>query len=201
MREIRLNEATTIKVTAAGLITLQNEERARSLALPRFARSFYANPSLVEVVQIAPNKWHIRLADSTTWEFDAEALTIAEAKEIVSEPTSPTAEPTAQPTQKRVPRWMQALAEILKNQGFSEEQARALVAQVAASASSRNGRQRGLIVDPNSVEGQLVLAARKLARQLKGIRSVRFTIVEGVEFGIEDYEPFLLIHGEKFNLR
>ena len=194
MRELRLNELTVVRITAAGLITLQHGEKTRSLALPRFARSFYANPSLVEVVQIAPNKWHIRLADSSTWEFDAEALTISEVK--VSEVASVSA--IQDKPAKRVPRWMTALAEILKGQGFSEEQVHQVLAQVA---SSTNGRRRGLVVDPNTPEGQLVLAARKLARQLKGIRYVRFSITEGVEFEIEDYEPYLILRGERFNLR
>lgn len=162
---IQISDSVQIRVNPAGLVTMQSGEKRRSLALVQFARSVFANPALVVVEPTeSEEQFLIVTADGNRWWFDSQALTIvkdesedvefvqvsemaasaqtsAQATEEVSAqvPAKPAIQPKEQtvsekPTRK-APKWMLALSEILRVQGFSEEQISSILSQVSQSTS------------------------------------------------------------------
>jgi hypothetical protein len=180
----------TISVNPAGFVRVEAFGKSRSMALPKFARALYANPSAVSAEPLE-GAVKLRLGDGSVWIVFADTqhisevpATVAEEEEFAEQPVAATQPQTPTPasaptpasdgngnetTQKspkvgsRKAAFFQALASVLAARGLSQEDIQDIIANL--SATKRNGdRER---IDPSTPEGKLLAAARRLFFYLK----------------------------------
>jgi hypothetical protein len=177
----------TISVNPAGFVRVESSGKSRSMALPKFARAFHANPSAVSAEPLE-GAVKLRLGDGSVWIVFADTqhisevpATVAEEEEFVKQPVAATQPQTPAPTpasdgngnettQKspkvgnRKAAFFQALASVLAARGFGQDEIQDIIANLSAT-KRRNSVKEG--IDPSTPEGKLLAAARRLFFFLK----------------------------------
>jgi hypothetical protein len=180
----------TISVNPAGFVRVESFGKSRSMALPKFARALYANPSAVSAEPLE-GAVKLRLGDGSVWIVFADTQHISEVpatvaeEEFAEQPVAATQPQTPSPasaptpasdgngndtTQKspkvgnRKAAFFQALASVLAARGFGQDDIQEIIANLSATKRRNSGRER---IDPSTPEGKLLAAARKLFFFLK----------------------------------
>jgi hypothetical protein len=178
----------SISVNPAGFVRVESFGKSRSMALPKFARALYANPSAVSAEPLE-GAVKLRLGDGSVWIVFADTQHISEVpatvveEEFVEQPVAatqpqtptPTPEPTSdgngnETTQKalkvgsRKAAFFQALASVLAARGLSQDEIQDIIANLSATKRRDGGRER---IDPSTPEGKLLATARRLFFYLK----------------------------------
>jgi len=178
----------SISVNPAGFVRVESFGKSRSMALPKFARALYANPSAVSAEPLE-GAVKLRLGDGSVWIVFADTQHISEVpatvveEEFVEQPVAatqpqtptPTPEPASdgngnETTQKspkvgnRKAAFFQALASVLAARGLSQDEIQEIIANLSAT-KRRNGVREH--IDTSTPEGKLLAAARRLFFYLK----------------------------------
>jgi hypothetical protein len=176
----------TISVNPAGFVRVESFGKSRSMALPKFARALYANPSAVSAEPLE-GAVKLRLGDGSVWIVFADTqhisevpATVAEEEEFVKQPVAaaqpqtptpaPASDGSGNETTQKAPKvgsrkaaFLQALASVLAARGLSQEDIQDIIANL--SARRRDGERER--IDTSTPEGKLLAAARKLFFFLK----------------------------------
>jgi hypothetical protein len=176
----------SISVNPAGFVRVEAFGKSRSMALPKFARALYANPSAVSAEPLE-GAVKLRLGDGSVWIVFADTqhisevpATVVEEEEFVEQPVAATQPQTPTPTpasdgngnettQKspkvgnRKAAFFQALASVLAARGLSQDEIQDIIANLSATKRRNGGRD----IDPSTPEGKLLAAARRLFFYLK----------------------------------
>jgi hypothetical protein len=177
----------SVSVNPAGFVRVESFGKSRSMALPKFARALYANPSAVSAEPLE-GAVKLRLGDGSVWivfvdtqHISEVPATVAEEEEFVQQPVAATQSQTPAPTpasdgnqnettQKspkvgsRKAAFFQALASVLAARGLSQDEIQEIIANLSAT-KRRNGVRKH--IDPSTPEGKLLAAARRLFFYLK----------------------------------
>jgi hypothetical protein len=176
----------SISVNPAGFVRVESSGRSRSMALPKFARALYANPSAVSAEPLE-GAVKLRLGDGSVWIVFADTqhisevpATVVEEEEFMKQPVAaaqpqtPTPTPASdgngnETTQKspkvgnRKAAFFQALASVLAARGLSQDEIQDIIANLSATKRRNGGRD----IDTSTPEGKLLAAARRLFFFLK----------------------------------
>jgi hypothetical protein len=176
----------SISVNPAGFVRVESSGKSRSMALPKFARALYANPSAVSAEPLE-GAVKLRLGDGSVWIVFADTqhisevpATVAEEEEFAQQPVAATQPQTPAPTPasdgnqsdttQKLPKvgsrkaaFLQALASVLAARGLSQEDIQDIIANL--SARRRDGERER--IDTSTPEGKILAAARRLFFYLK----------------------------------
>jgi hypothetical protein len=179
----------SISVNPAGFVRVESFGKSRSMALPKFARALYANPSAVSAEPLE-GAVKLRLGDGSVWIVFADTQHISEVPATVAEeefaeqpvaaaqPQTPSPAPAPTPasdgngneTVQKPPKvgsrkaaFFQALASVLAARGFGQDEIQDIIANLSATKRRNGGRD----IDPSTPEGKLLAAARRLFFFLK----------------------------------
>jgi hypothetical protein len=175
----------TISVNPAGFVRVESSGKSRSMALPKFARALYANPSAVSAEPLE-GAVKLRLGDGSVWIVFADTQHISEVPATVAEEEEFTQQPAAAQSQTPAPipasdgnqndttqkspkvgsrkaAFLQALASVLAARGLSQEDIQDIIANL--SARRRDGERER--IDTSTPEGKILAAARRLFFYLK----------------------------------
>jgi hypothetical protein len=177
----------TISVNPAGFVRVESSGKSRSMALPKFARALYANPSAVSAEPLE-GAVKLRLGDGSVWIVFADTqhisevpATVVEEEKFAEQPVAATQPQTPAPapasdgngndtTQKspkvgsRKAAFFQALASVLAARGLSQDEIQEIIANLSATKRRNGGREH---IDTSTPEGKLLAAARRLFFYLK----------------------------------
>jgi hypothetical protein len=176
----------TISVNPAGFVRVESFGKSRSMALPKFARALYANPSAVSAEPLE-GAVKLRLGDGSVWIVFADTqhisevpATVAEEEEFAEQPVAaaqpqtptpaPASDGSGNDTVRKSPKvgsrkaaFLQALASVLAARGLSQDDIQDIIANL--SARRRDGERER--IDTSTPEGQILAAARRLFFYLK----------------------------------
>jgi hypothetical protein len=176
----------SISVNPAGFVRVESFGKSRSMALPKFARALYANPSAVSAEPLE-GAVKLRLGDGSVWIVFADTQHISEVPATVAEEEEFTQQPAAAQSQTPAPTpasdgnqndttqkspkvgsrkaaFLQALASVLAARGLSQDEIQEIIANLSETKRRNGSREH---IDPSTPEGKLLAAARRLFFYLK----------------------------------